>query len=168
MSIRFEGDVVYAVNAQRDLGEMVHAYLVAYRDICNGMNGVTIPRGEFFIEFCQLKEHGKLSARIYDRVEITTEHNVKEPVYDLGSGTFGSQELDPEGILYYRDSTEYSRSTHYKNFVVTIPIANLFDDDYRATLRQRKMEHDKQLAEQARQAEIAQAEKRLQELRSAA
>lgn len=77
MTFRTEGDIVYAVNAARDLTNLAVACLEAYRRYAQGLLGVWIPVETFTVVFLPITNADSIKVKlVYTK---TSDH--QEPVY---------------------------------------------------------------------------------------
>jgi hypothetical protein len=104
MTFRSEGELVFAVNAARDLTNLAIACLEFYRRYAQGLLGIWIPVEPFTVVFLPLDNANSLKVRLV----YTKTSNHQEPVYydvddDNYSESWGASNLSDDGrasVLY--------------------------------------------------------------------
>jgi hypothetical protein len=115
MTFRTESDIVYAVNAARDLTNLVVACLEFYRRYAQGLLGIRIPVEPFTVVFLPLDNADSLKLRLV----YTKTNNHQEPVYydvddDNYSESWGSSNVSHHVTVITKTTEEQVFSIPFK------------------------------------------------------
>lgn len=130
--IRTEGDLVLATNMGSELTVLVKQYLLAYKRICNGINGISIENDNFGIMLLGMKERTVNVAVIdYDTYELCVAND-----NDRGYG-YGYDDDENWGYGGGHSSSSYNITTEgmWRTTAIVIPINHLLTDEYEDILK---------------------------------
>lgn len=85
MTFRTEGEIVGAVNAARDLTNLVISYLTLYRKYAQGMRGVTIPDDPYTVVFLPMIGESTIQVKL---VHTQTSSHQEPMYYDVDDDNY--------------------------------------------------------------------------------
>lgn len=159
MTIRSEGDLVWACSSAQDLTNLVTAFLKLWRTHANGVNRVTVPSGNFTIVYNPMKEGYLCVTLVYTSTQFWEEPEY----YDVDSDYF-SESWGASNISGY---TTRSETVTVESNVYNIPFEALLqskENMEKYVKHQAKIAKEKE-AEEKRLKEIKELETRLSELK---
>jgi hypothetical protein len=163
MTFRTESDIVYAVNAARDLTNLVVACLEFYRRYAQGLLGIRIPVEPFTVVFLPLDNADSLKLRLV----YTKTNNHQEPVYydvddDNYSESWGSSNVSHHVTVITKTTEEQVFSIPFKLLLSSKENMELSIKRFAEVERKRLQEKERESKIAAHQEEI----RKLQEEKS--
>lgn len=160
MSLRTEGDIVFASNAATDLEALVRRYLGVHRKYADGINGIKVPASYFVLIHQPTLVQGQTCVSVTLVYTSTASHSVPQ-YYDVDDESF-CEAWGASNVSHY--TTEVT--TFENKMLLQIPCALLLlppadQATYMIKLKERK---DAEAAEAQRQAAITELKRQLAEL----
>lgn len=159
MTIRSEGDLVWACSSAQDLTNLVTTFLNMWRTHANGVNKVYVPSENYTVVFNKMKEGFICVTLVYTKTQFWQEPDY----YDVDSDYF-DESWGASNISGY---TTHSKRVTMENGIYNIPFGALLqskENMEKYIKNQAKIAKEKE-AEEKRLKEIKELETRLNELK---
>jgi predicted RNA-binding protein with RPS1 domain len=149
MTFRSEGELVFAVNAARDLTNLAIACLEFYRRYALGLLGIWIPVEPFTVVFLPLDNANSLKVRLV----YTKTSNHQEPVYyDVDDDNY-SESWGASNLSHY--VTVITKTTEEQVFSIPFKLLLSSKENLELSIKRFAESERKQLQEKERESKIA-------------
>src|ERR1700712_3925386 len=118
MMLRTSADVIRACDYGTDLNELLVKYFKLWAKYCQGINGVNVPAGPFWVQVLRPISEEALLVRLAGLSAEIKEREIRTPVYDLGS----TEADGAEGIWYHDVQTVFDKEEIFEGTLVKVLI----------------------------------------------